>query len=89
MEEKYMEEKYFLVQIKHTNGTYEKGVVVKDSLTAALQSFHAYFGAYGYEHDANTDYVQCAVLDMTGLVRRSEVDDRIPRPEPEPETEGE
>ena len=84
-----MEEKYFLVQIKRTNGTYEKGVVVKDSLTAALQSFHAYFGAYGYEHDANTDYVQCAVLDMTGLVRRSEVDDRIPRPEPEPETEGE
>ena len=84
-----MEEKYFLVQIKHTNNVYEKGVVVKDSLTAALQSFHAYFGAYGYEHDANTDYVQCSVLDMTGLVRRSEVDDRIPRPEPEPETEGE
>ena len=84
-----MEEKYFLVQIKHTNGVYEKGVVVKDSLTAALQSFHAYFGAYGYEHDANTDYVQCAVLDMTGLVRRSEVDDRRPTPEPEPESEEE
>lgn len=84
-----MEEKYFLVQIKHTNGVYEKGVVVKDSLNDALQSFHAYFGAYGYGHDTNTDYVQCAVLDMTGLVRRSEVDDRIPRPEPEPESEEE
>ena len=71
-----MEEKFFLVQIKHTSGVYEKGVVVKDSLTAALQSFHAYFGAYGYDHDANTDYVQCAVLDISGLVRKSEVDDR-------------
>lgn len=84
-----MEEKFFLVQIKHTNGVYEKGVVVKDSLTAALQSFHAYFGAYGYEHDANTDYVQCAILDMTGMVRKSEIDNRISTPEPEPETETE
>lgn len=80
-----MEEKYFLVQIKHTNGVYEKGVVVKDSLTAALQSFHAYFGAYGYEHDANTDYVQCAILDVVGLVRKSEVDDRREQPEPNEE----
>ena len=82
-----MEEKFFLVQIKHTNGNWEKGVVVKDSMDAALQSFHAYFGAYGYDHDANTDYVQCAVMDITGMVRRSEVDDR--RPEPEPEVEAE
>ena len=57
-----MEEKFFLVQIKHTNGIYENSVVVKDSMDAALQSFHAYFGAYGYAHDTNTDYVQCAVL---------------------------
>lgn len=71
-----MEEKFFLVQIKHTNGVYEKGVVVKDSLTDALQSFHAYFGAYGYDHDVNTDYVQCAVLDINGMVRKNEVDDR-------------
>lgn len=71
-----MEEKFFLVQIKHTNGVYEKGVVVKDSMEAALQSYHAYFGAYGYEHDPNTDYVQCAILDVVGLVRKSEVDDR-------------
>lgn len=84
-----MEEKFYLVQIKHTNGVYEKGVVVKDSLTAALQSFHAYFGAYGYEHDANTDYVQCAILDMTGMVRKSEIDNRIPTPEPEAESEEE
>lgn len=78
-----MEEKYFLTQIKHTNNTYEKGVVVKDSLDAALQSFHAYFGAYGYDHDPNTDYVQCLITDISGMVRRSEVDDRRPEPEAE------
>ena len=60
-------------------------VVVKDSLTAALQSFHAYFGAYGYDHDPTTDYVQCAILDAVGLVRKSEVDDRRTLPEPNAE----
>lgn len=84
-----MEEKFFLMQVKHTNGVYEKGVVVKDSLDAALQSFHAYFGAYGYDHDANTDYVQCAITNMAGAVMRSEVDDRRPAPEPNQEPAGE
>ena len=78
-----MEDKFFLTQVKHTNNNWEKGVVVKDSLDAALQSFHAYFGAYGYDHDANTDYVQCAIMDISGAVRRSEVDDRRSAPEPE------
>jgi hypothetical protein len=80
-----MEDKCFLVQIKHTNDVYEKGVVVKESLNDALQSLHAYFGAYGYGHDLSTDYVQCAILDMNGANRRSEVDDRRPTLETEPE----
>lgn len=73
-----MENKFFLVQIKRTNGTYEKGVVVKDSFDAAAQGFHAYFGAYGYEHDANTNYVSCAIIDMDGAVVKSEVWNNIP-----------
>lgn len=73
-----MEEKYFLVQIKRTNGTYEKGVVVKDTLDAARQSYHAYLGAYGYGHDANTDYVACYILGMHGETYNAEIDDRIP-----------
>ena len=60
-------EKYFLVQIKRTNGTIEKGVAVKDSLDAAEQGFHAYLSAYGFGHDANTDYVQSGVLNGDGL----------------------
>ena len=56
-------EKYFLVQIKRTNGTIEKGVVVKDSLDGARQSYHAYLGAYAYGHDSNTDYVLTEIID--------------------------
>ena len=78
-----MIEKFFLKQIKHTNDTWEKGVVVKDTLNEARQSFHAYLGAYGFEHDANTDYVQVEISDINGVVLDCVVDDRIPRPEPE------
>ena len=69
---------YFLVQIHRKNGEYTKGVVVKDSLNAARQSFHAYLGAYGYGNDATIDYVQVMVIDSDGRVRDSVVDNRIP-----------
>ena len=80
-----MDDKVFLVQIKRTGGVYEKGVVVKDSINAARQSFHAYLGAYGYGHDDNTDYVAVEILDMS-LVRLDwKVDDRRPAPDQEGE----
>lgn len=85
-----MDEKFFLVQIQRKNGEYTKGVVVKDTLDSARQSFHAYLGAYGYGQDKTVDYVECMVVDMEGRVRDSCVDDRMPRPEPPdptPETE--
>ena len=82
-----MEEKFFMAQIKHTSGNWEKGVVVKDTLADAKQAFHAYFAAYGYNHDLNTDYVQCCILDFRGAVQDWEVDNRIPQPEPAPEME--
>lgn len=71
--------KFFMARIKHnsTNDAWDKGVEVKDSLDDARQSFHAYLGAYGYGHDAGTDYVQCAILDINGAVRDSVVDNRI------------
>lgn len=76
-----MEEKYFLVQIQRKNGEYTKGVVIKNTLDAARQSFHAYLGAYGYGNDATIDYVQCMVIDINGMVRDSIVDNRIPAQE--------
>lgn len=80
------EEKWFLSQIKRsTSGEYTKGVVVHDSYNNALNGFHAYFGAYGYGKDSSTDYVACFVSDMSGAIIKSEVDDRIERPEPEEE----
>lgn len=78
---------YFLVQIKRTNGTIEKGVAVKNSLNEARQSYHAYLGAYGYGHDANTDYVMVEIIDSNCVRYDWTVDDRIPAPEPEPEPE--
>jgi len=81
--------KYFLSQIKReTNGTYTKGVVVHDSYDNALNGFHAYFGAYGYEKDKNTDYVACFVSDMNGAIIKSEVDNRIAAEEDSAEQEG-
>jgi len=60
-------DKYFLIQIKRTKGVIEKGVVVKDDLDAAKQSYHAYLGAYAFGKDANTDYVLVYILDSRGL----------------------
>ena len=78
-------EKYFLTQIKRTNGTVEKGCVVKDTLDEVRQSYHAYLGAYAYGHDANTDYVQCHVTNARGGIENglSEVWNNIPEPEKE------
>lgn len=69
---------YFLTQIKRTNGTIEKGCVVKETLDAVKQSYHAYLGAYAYGHDANTDYVQCLVTSMRGGIEMSETWGNIP-----------
>ena len=78
------EEKWFLSQIKRNKetGEYTKGVVVHSSMNDALNGYHAYFGAYGYDHDKTCDYVACFVSDMRGAIIKSEVDDRIERDEP-------
>lgn len=57
------ENKFFLHQIKHTNGVYDKGIVVKDTFDEAKQGYHAYLGAYAYNHDATTDFVSCMITD--------------------------
>ena len=79
---------FFFHQIKHTSGTYDKGIVVKDTYEAAKQAYHAYLGAYAYGNDANTDYVQCMITDMSEHVMMSETWIKAePEPEPEPESE--
>ena len=70
-------DKYFLVQVKRTNGTIEKGIVVKDTYDDACQSFHAYLGAYAYGKDANTDYVLVQILDSKGLGLKGETWEKI------------
>lgn len=63
-----MNETYFLHQVKKTNGAYDKGIVVKDSLASAKQSYHAYLGAYAYGNNEDTNYVSACIMDYFGRV---------------------
>jgi len=74
--------KFFMHQIKRTNGTIDKGIVVKDTLEGAKQSYHAYLGAYAYGQHAATDFVSCMITDQYGNVRMAETW-RKPVEEPE------
>lgn len=60
------EEKFFMHRIKRANGVFDKGIEVKDTYEAALQSYHAYLGAYAYGKSAETDYVSCLITNMGG-----------------------
>ena len=80
------ETKYFLHQIKHTNDAYDKGIVVKDTLDDAKQGYHAYLGAYAYEHDSNTDFVSVFISDTNGTILMGETWKQV-TPEPTPNAE--
>lgn len=63
------ENKFFLHQIKRTNGSFDKGIVIKETFEGAKQSYHAYLGAYAYGQNAGTDFVSCIITDMlSGIV---------------------
>ena len=72
---------FFLHQIKHTSGNYDKGIVVKETLDAAKQSYHAYLGAYAYDHDVNTDFVSVMITNEDGAVLLNETWKAVPEPE--------
>lgn len=69
-----MDNVYFVHQVYHnkTNGTWTKGIVIKDTLNAdneaaALQTYHAFLGAYGYGNNSDIDYVYCQLTSATGV----------------------
>ena len=78
-------DKYFLIQIKRTKGAIEKGIVVKDTLDEAKQSYHAYLGAYAFGNNKDTDYVLVQILDGKGLGLKGEYWEKVVAPEPEQE----
>ena len=78
-------DKFFLIQIKRTKDAIEKGVVVKDDLDAAKQSYHAYLGAYAFGNNDDTDYVLVQILDGNGLGLKGETWEKKAAPEPEQE----
>lgn len=88
--------KYFVHQIKRTKGVYEKGIVVKDTLEDAKQTYHAYLGAYAYNNHKDkdtkevlTDFVSAYISNTTGMIDMHETWEQIPvqKPEPEPTPE--
>ena len=67
-----MENKFFMHRVKRTSGEFDKGIEVKDTYDAAKQSYHAYLGAYAYGNNANTDFVQAMITDMSGATLMQE-----------------
>lgn len=70
-----MENKFFVHEIKGKGNTItDKGIVVKDTMEAAKQAYHAYLGAYAYGQNADTDFVSCHITDVLsgGMVLASE-----------------
>ena len=64
----------FMTRVKKTtDGTWDKGVEIKEGATdkdafdAAQQSFHAYLGAYAYGKQENVDYVHVSISNLAGL----------------------
>lgn len=59
---------YFVDQVQHnkTTGQWSKGIVIKsdpekNNEEGALQTYHAYLGAYAYGNNADIDYVYCRI----------------------------
>ena len=77
-----MENKFFMHRVKRTSGVFDKGIEVKDTFDAARQSYHAYLGAYAYDHEANTDFVSCMITDVLsgGMVLMQETWQRTAAP---------
>lgn len=69
----------FMTRVKRTtDGTWDKGVEIKEGATdkdafdAAQQSFHAYLGAYAYGKQENVDYVHVSISNLEGLELKAE-----------------
>lgn len=66
-----MGNQYFVHEIRTGNSTF-KGIVICNTFDAAKQTYHAFLGAYGYGHDADTSFCQGMITDMNGTIHFSE-----------------
>lgn len=77
-----MEVMYFLTQVKRTNGTVTKGCAVHSTADDGRQAYFAYLSAYGFGHEAETDYVFVALHDSNGaVVEKPKVWEKATEPE--------
>ena len=63
-----MENTYFMHRIRRVNGTFDKGIEIKDSLDAAKQAYAAQMAAWAYGANENCDYCSCMITTFDGVV---------------------
>lgn len=69
--------KYFVTQIKgKKNGTWENGVIVKDTDDEARHQFHAFMSTYAYGQSTDLTYVSCTIETDDGRIIDREIDRR-------------
>ena len=66
-----MEVKYLVSTIHRDNGTFTKGIQIKDTPEEAKLAFHNEFTAWGYGKVQTCDYVCAYIHDTNGAVVRS------------------
>lgn len=85
---------FFVHRIRRVNNIFDKGIEIKSDGTAdanfeaAKQAYHAQLSAFAYGANANCDYVQCMITDMSGRIMTPFTETWIkPEPAPEPDAE--
>lgn len=63
-----METKYFVHRIRRVNGTFDKGIEIKDTYDAAKQAYAAQMAAFAYGANENCDYCSCMITTFDGAV---------------------
>lgn len=66
-----MTNKYFLHEVRMGTETF-KGIVINDTLDAALQGYHAFLGAYAYGNSDKTTFAQAMITDIGGNILKNE-----------------
>lgn len=73
----------FVNQKYHKNNTWTNNVHVKEGATVdeavclAMHQFHAFMSTYAYGQDQAIDYASCSVEDISGVILKQEVDNRM------------
>ena len=79
-----MENKFFVSRIRRVNGTFDKGVEIKDTFDEAKQAFHAQMAGWAYGANKDCTFCSALIMDSTGAILHPYCETwNAPEPEPE------